>query len=304
MTKLNVAEMNERVEAKLKDLKRGRAKTERAHKIVSKVDARVDELRDELKQIRQELDQRRAVVKEVREDLHVAELEEEIERLRGAAGEVPDGLIESDIEGGDEQISQLGARLDSLSGLIEEGVATRDRLLDRLDRLKEREAEAEKVLGETINEREEDREALKRMRARRKKIKDRVDRPSAHFAYAEFDCRNGQELPKAAEPAVKDWCERIGEPLRKRFGPVHINSGYRPAAYNASVGGEQNSVHIYDYPGRNFATVAVDITCETGSPEEWYAFTTGKADGRGIYATFHHADTRGRIGWPDATWSG
>ena len=40
MTKLNVAEMNERIEAKLKDMKRGRAKTERAQRIVSKVDAR------------------------------------------------------------------------------------------------------------------------------------------------------------------------------------------------------------------------------------------------------------------------
>jgi hypothetical protein len=304
MTKLNVAEMNERIEAKLKDMKRGRAKTERAQKIVSKVDARVDELRDELKQIRLELKERRAVVKEVREDLHVAELEEEIQRLRAAAGEVLDGSVEGDADAGDEQISRLGSRLDNLSGLLEEGLATRDRLLDRLDRLRDRETEAERVLDETVEERDEDREALKRMRARRKRIHDRMDRPSPHFAYAEFDCRNGQELPKGAEPAIKDWCERIGEPLRKKFGPVHINSGYRPAGYNASVGGEPNSVHIYDYPGRNFAAVAVDITCETGSPAEWYAFTAGKADGRGIYSTFHHADNRGRIPWPDATWSG
>jgi predicted nucleic acid-binding Zn-ribbon protein len=302
MTKLNVAEMNEQIEARLKDLKRGRAKTERARKLASKVDARVDELRDELKQIRLELDNRRAVVKEVREDLHVAELEEEVRSLRAAVGDVPEGLVEDRAE--EEQISLLGSRLDSLSGLVEEGLATRDRLLDRLDRLREREAEAESVLDEAVNERDEDREALKRMRARRKKIKDREDRPSPHFSYAEFDCRNGQDLPKAAEPAVKDWCERIGEPLRKKFGPVHINSGFRPADYNASVGGEPNSVHIYDFPGRNFATVAVDITCETGSPEDWYAFTAGKADGRGIYATFHHADTRGRIGWSAATWSG
>jgi predicted nucleic acid-binding Zn-ribbon protein len=304
MAKLNLTEMNERVEEKLKDLKRGQAKTERAHKIVSKVDAKVDELRDELKQVRQELDQRRAVVKEVREDLHVAELENEVARLRVAAGEVPEGTVGDEIEGNEEQISQLGARLESLSGIIEEGIATRDRLLDRLDRLREREAEAEGVLDEAIKERDEDRKALERMRERRKRIKERTDRPSAHFAYAEFDCRNGQKLPKASEPAVKDWCERIGEPLRKRFGAVHINSGYRPAAYNASVGGEQNSVHIYDYPGRNFAAVAVDITCEKGSPQEWYAFTAGKADGRGIYATFHHADTRARIGWGSATWSG
>jgi hypothetical protein len=302
MAKLNVAEVNEKIEAKLKELKGGRAKSERAQKIVSKADARADELRDELKQIRLELDNRRTVLKEVREDLHVAELEEEVERLRVAAGEAPEGVVDED--DGDEQVSQFRASLDSLSGLIEEGLATRDRLLDRLDRLKEREAEAEAVLDEAITEREEDRDALERMRARRKKIKDRLDRPSPHFAYAEFDCRNGQKLPEEAEPAVKDWCERIGEPLRKKFGAVHINSGYRPAAYNASVGGEPNSVHIYDFPGRNFAAVAVDVTCETGSPEDWYAFTAGKADGRGIYATFHHADTRGRIPWSAATWSG
>ncbi len=82
MPKLKAAELNEKIEARLKDLKRGEAKTKRAQKIVSKVDARADELREQLKQIRLELDQRRAVAKEVREDLHVAELEEEVERLR------------------------------------------------------------------------------------------------------------------------------------------------------------------------------------------------------------------------------
>ena len=304
MPRLNVAEINEQIEAKLKDLKRAGAKTKRAQKVASKVDARVAELRDELKQVRLELDQRRAAVKEVREDLHVAELEEEVERLRVAVGETPEGA--GDADGGDEELSRLGSALDSLSGLMEEGLATRDRLLDRLDRLRDREAEAESALTEATNEREEDREALKRMRARRQKIKDRQDRPSPHFAYAEFDCRNGQALPKAAEPAVKDWCERIGEPLRQKFGAVHINSGYRPVEYNESVGGETNSVHIYDLPGRNFAAVAVDVTCEKGSPDEWYAFTAGKADGRGIYSTFHHADNRGRFDppWSAATWSG
>ena len=304
MAKLNVADMNERIEAKLRDLESGRADTERARKTVSRAEARIDELRDGLKEVRRTLDDRRAAVKEVRENLHVAELEAEIQRLGGAPGEVPEGVLEGDVEGGIEQLSRLGSRLDNLSGFIEEGIATRDRLLDRLDRLREGHAEAEKVLGEAMNERDEDRSALERMRARRQKIKERQDRPSPHFAYAEFDCRNGQDLPEAAEEAVKDWCRRIGEPLREGFGPVHINSAYRPASYNASIGGELNSVHIYDYAGRNFQAVAVDITCTKDSPAEWYAFTAGKADGRGLYGTFHHADNRGRIGWPDATWSG
>ena len=302
--KLTAAEMNERIEEKLNELKKDRAERERARKIVSKVDARADELREELKRTRRALDRHREVAKEVREDLGVAELEAEIERLRTLVGEVPEGEAQGDFEVKDEEVARLGSRLDDLAGRIEEGLATRDRLLDRLDRLRERDAEAEAALDEALTERDEDRDALERMRARRKKINERQDRPSPHFAYAEFDCRNGQDLPKAAEPAIKEWCKRIGEPLRERFGAVHINSAFRPAPYNASVNGEPNSIHIYDYPGRNFRAVAADFTCEKGSPADWYAFIAGKADGRGSYATFIHADTRGQIGWAAATWSG
>jgi chromosome segregation ATPase len=299
-----LAEVNKRVEKKLQELDRDRADRERAQKVVRNIDARVEEVREELKRTRQALDRRRAIAKEVREDLQVAELEAEIARLRALVGETPEGQALGDVEIVDEEAARLGSRLDDLAGLIEEGFATRDRLLDKLDRLRERDAEAEQALDEATTERDEDREALQRLRARRKKVKERMDRPSPNFAYAEFDCRNGQDLPKESEPAIKLWCERIGEPLRERFGPVNVNSGYRPAAYNASVGGEPNSVHIYDYPGRNFRAVAVDITCERGTPAEWYEFVAGKADGRGIYPTFVHADTRGQIGWGDATWSG
>lgn len=304
MGKVNVTEMNERIEAKLNDLKEGRPATKRARKVVSKSEVRVEELRAELKEVREVLSHHRSAISEVRAQLHVAELEEEVGRLRIAVGGRPEELAEADSEGSVEQIARLGAGLDSLSGLIEDDIATRDRLLDRLDRLRDAHAEAEVALTEAIKERDEDRQALERMRRRRRKIMERSDRPSRHFAYAEFDCRNGQELPKAAEAAVKDWCERIGEPLRERFGAVHVNSAYRPASYNSAIGGEPNSIHIYDFPGRNCHAVAVDIACERGTPTEWYEFTTGKADGRGLYGSFHHADTRGRIGWSAATWSG
>lgn len=129
---------------------------------------------------------------------------------------------------------------------------------------------------------------------------------SQNFMYSEFDCKNGQKIPAASRPAVREWCRRVGEPARAKFGPVGITSGFRPSGYNSDIGGAPNSVHIWDYPGRECKAVAVDWYAASGGPREWYDFTAGRADGRGYYpySGFHHADTRNNIGWPDATWSG
>ena len=129
---------------------------------------------------------------------------------------------------------------------------------------------------------------------------------SEHFRYEEFDTHDGTPVPKSAYPALREWCERIGEPARKQFGSISITSGHRHRAYNAAIGGEPNSVHIYDYPGRNGRAVAVDWHASRGGPRDWYDFAAGKADGRGYYPNsgFTHSDTRNNIGWPDATWQG
>jgi len=129
---------------------------------------------------------------------------------------------------------------------------------------------------------------------------------SEHFRYDEFDCHDGRKVPKEAYEALRAWCRDVGEPARLRYGAVYVLSGYRPADYNERIGGAENSVHIYDYPGRMGHAVAVDWAAEKGGPRDWFDFTQGRADGRGFYPTsgFHHADNRNRIGWPDAAWSG
>ena len=279
-----VKELNERIKAKLDELEDDRAEREHARKVVSRRETRVEELREELTRARRR-----------------------IERFRGALGDVVSELVQLEKETPEEDTEeeqQLRNRLDRIAGEYEEAVTLRDRLLNRLDLLQESLAEARDTLDKALEESDEDREALQRVRAKRHRIKERRDRPSTHFAYAEFDCNDGTSLPKQSEPAVRDWCERIGEPVRKKFGPVHINSGFRHKDYNARVGGESDSVHIYDYPGRDFKAVAVDFTCEQGTAAEWFAFTAGLADGRGRYATFHHADTRNRIGWSQGEWAG
>ena len=277
-------EVNKRIAARLRELEDDRAARTAAHAVVLRKDARLEDLEKELDGARRRLRRRRETVKQVKQDLAEAE----------AASPDEDTEEEAD----------LRARLDQLAGEVDEAIAVRDRLLGRIDRVSARRAEAVAARTDAAEESRETFEALERLRDRRKRILERQDRPSPNFSWAEFDCNDGTRLPEASKPAVKDWCQRIGEPLRQQFGTVTINSAFRHRAYNARIGGEDASVHIYDYPGRDFKAVAVDFRCARGTPRDWSNFTAGRADGRGLYSTFHHADTRNRIGWSDASWVG
>lgn len=282
-----VKQLTGRIKSKLAELEDDREERERARRVLHRIESRVDDLRIELRAARRRVRRRRDLIAEIRAEL------EELE------GQTPDQDTPEEVE--------LRARLEQLADEYDEAIATRDRILDRLDRLQDKHADAKEFLQLAIEESREDREALQRLRRRRKRAleaRERNDRPSPNFDWAEFDCNDGTQLPEAAKPAVRHWCETIGEPVRARYGSVHINSAYRHRAYNARIGGAPASVHIVDYPGRDCKAVAVDFRCATGTPTDWFNFTAGKADGRGRYSTFHHADTRNRIGWPDASWSG
>jgi zinc D-Ala-D-Ala carboxypeptidase len=45
---------------------------------------------------------------------------------------------------------------------------------------------------------------------------------------------------------AKALCERVLEPIRQRFGAVHVHSGYRSPKHNRSVGGKKDSWHLYE----------------------------------------------------------
>lgn len=276
--------LDARIKGKLDELAKDREDRDRVERVLARVDARVDEVRDELRRIRRVIARRREVLKDLRADLK--ELE----------AKTPDEDTAEE--------AKLRERLDHLAGLHEEAIALRDRLLMRLDRLSDRSDDAKKALQEIVDEHEEDRQAYVRLKRKRQRIREqraKKDQPSEHFTYAEFDCNDGTPVPEAAKPAIKALCRDVLEPARARFGTIHINSGYRTESWNRQVGGESNSVHRYDlHPG----AAAADWTAQRGSARDWYEFTAGKADGRGLYSTFHHADNRNRIGWPDSTWTG
>lgn len=122
-------------------------------------------------------------------------------------------------------------------------------------------------------------------------------RLSTHFVVEEFDCHNGAKVPERDYNGLAYLCKQYLEPLRARFGPVTINSGFRTKAYNASIGGASQSFHVYtEHDGND---QAADVKCAHGTPTQWRNFMAGirarKRSGRGglgLYRTFVHVDIR------------
>jgi hypothetical protein len=73
---------------------------------------------------------------------------------------------------------------------------------------------------------------------------------SEHFALAEFTRsesakRHGvsnDPTPEHLQNLI-NLCEKVLEPIRIKFGPINISSGYRSKALNHYIGGSLNSQH-------------------------------------------------------------
>lgn len=123
-------------------------------------------------------------------------------------------------------------------------------------------------------------------------------RLSKHFTIEEFDCNDGTKVPNEFIPALKNLCQQYLEPMRKRFGPCYVNSGYRTDAWNRRVGGARFSFHRYEL--HNMA-VAADVRFKRGTIKKWHRRARlqrlwkrkGKG-GIGYYPRggFIHVDTR------------
>ena len=120
---------------------------------------------------------------------------------------------------------------------------------------------------------------------------------SAHFNVSEFDCRDGTKVPQRDHDGLAYLCRTFLEPLRKKYGPVHVNSGFRTRSYNARIGGASNSYHVYTSHDGN--DQAADITCARGRPSDWHrtanairANKRGGKGGLGLYSNFLHIDVR------------
>jgi uncharacterized protein YcbK (DUF882 family) len=114
---------------------------------------------------------------------------------------------------------------------------------------------------------------------------------SANFTLSEFACNNGVAVPEHLIENVKVLATQL-QILREELGvPIIINSGYRTADYNKSVGGKKNSFHL--------RAMAADIRTAHHTPKELAAIIERLIKekklwfgGVGVYATFVHVDIR------------
>ena len=121
-----------------------------------------------------------------------------------------------------------------------------------------------------------------------------TDRITDHFAWSEFACHDGTDVPAEKRSGTTRLCVQL-EVLRAYLDcPIRIVSGYRTAEYNKRCGGARDSQHMH---GR-----AADIQVAGMTPTEVYHEIEGLIDrglmtngGIGRYDTFVHFDVRGYI---------
>jgi len=96
---------------------------------------------------------------------------------------------------------------------------------------------------------------------------------SAHFTLGEMTrtssgLYNGPTIDKIK--ALTVLCTTLLEPVRNRFGPVSIHSGYRGPAVNVAIGGSKSSQHMkgeaadFHCPGATLEHVMRWIVVESG----------------------------------------
>ena len=124
-------------------------------------------------------------------------------------------------------------------------------------------------------------------------------RLSKHFTVEEFDCHNGVKVQKRDYKGLEYLCRIYLEPMRKKYGPVKVMSGYRSRSHNRKVGGASNSFHVYTSHDGN--DQAADITCARGSARQWHStlnwLRNHRRNGRGglglyVRSNFCHIDLR------------
>ncbi len=111
---------------------------------------------------------------------------------------------------------------------------------------------------------------------------------SKYFNIEEFACKDGTQVPEEYYDNVQELMDNL-DVLRDHLGyPIVINSGYRTAEYNKSVGGAKKSQHLT----ASAADIRLNVTPSVVQKSIKKLMKDGdmKKGGLGIYSTFTHYD--------------
>jgi hypothetical protein len=130
-------------------------------------------------------------------------------------------------------------------------------------------------------------------------------RLSKHFVVEEFDCHDGTKVAKRDYNGLEYLCRVFLEPLRAKYGRVHVNSGFRTAKLQPQDRRRVAELpHLHD-PRRQRPGRRRDLL--KGDPRGWHAYLNsirrkerGGKGGLGLYSSFVHVDIRDT----QANWKG
>jgi uncharacterized protein YcbK (DUF882 family) len=129
---------------------------------------------------------------------------------------------------------------------------------------------------------------------------DRHAKLTENFQLMEFECHDGTPVPEEYYSNVAELAENL-QILRDRlidiYGhdiPITIISGYRPTKYNKSVGGADNSQHLYA-KAADISSDSVQATAIEGAIRKLISSGDMKEGGLSLYKKkgFVHYDIRG-----------
>ena len=113
------------------------------------------------------------------------------------------------------------------------------------------------------------------------------DKIGKYFAAGEFMCHDDSYSYLRVSPKLVDALDKVRQIIGR---PIMIHSGYRPPAYNASIGGVGNSTHI-DGLAADISAVGI----ATAALHQVVDDVIGTSGGVGCYPLqqFVHLDVRG-----------
>jgi len=135
-------------------------------------------------------------------------------------------------------------------------------------------------------------------RLRRLFSRKRPDLGTLHFSAAEFECRDGSQVPSKYADNTQLLMRQL-EVLRNHFGgaAIRIVSGYRSPRYNTRIGGARKSKHMLGMAA-DIRVAGVHPKSVADAISSLIARGRMREGGLGRYGTFTHYDVRGtRARW-------